>query len=117
MVELDQHDRDRCDSADVAHLLLAYAEKLDWNRMLHRFGGYWHVLLSHLLLFTFIYPSEAHRIPIRVMQELNRRFQQELGKKLSDQRLCRGTLLSMTQYSTDVRRWGYEDARELKEAF
>ena len=56
-------DRDRYDGADVAHLLRQHAEKMDWERLLRRFGSYWHVLLSHLLLFGFIYPSERASHP------------------------------------------------------
>lgn len=109
-------DRDRYDGADIAHLIRARAEKLDWDRLLRRFGGYWHVLLSHLLLFTFIYPSEFDRIPTRLMQELLHRLDQELKNPPSKERMCRGTLFSMSQYLTDIRRWGYKDARELSEA-
>lgn len=108
-------DRNRYDGADVAHLIRARAEQIDWDRLLRRFGAYWHVLLSHLLLFTFIYPSESARIPERVMQELMRRLQRELQKPALKERICRGTLLSMTQYHLDIIRWGYKDARELKE--
>jgi hypothetical protein len=109
-------DRDRFDGADVAHLLRQHAEKLDWDRLLRRFGGYWHVLLSHLLLFRFIYPSERGRIPVSVMRELLRRLNREMSESPSTERVCRGTLVSMSQYSRDITRWGYEDARELKEA-
>src|SRR5262245_13393070 len=36
-------ERDRCDSADVAHLLRFCAERLDWDRLLARFGPHWRV--------------------------------------------------------------------------
>jgi hypothetical protein len=109
-------DRDRYDGADVAHLFQALAEKLDWDRLLRRFGAYWHVLLSHLLLFTFIYPSETGRIPDRIMQELIDRMQQELkNKSIPRERICRGSLLSMDQYHIDILQRGYLDAREWKE--
>jgi hypothetical protein len=109
-------DRDRCDAADVAHLIRAHAERLDWNRILRRLGDYWPVLLSHLVLFTFIYPSESHRIPGWLMTDLLRRMQQQAGPA-SEERLCRGTMLSMTQYRVDILRWGYKDARDLKGIF
>jgi hypothetical protein len=108
-------DRDRFDGADVAHLFRARAEDLNWDRILRRFGAFWHVLLSHLLLFSFIYPSERHRIPAAVMQELLHRVQQELKRPSTTDRICRGTLLSMTQYRVDLLQWDYRDARETKE--
>src|SRR5690349_11249836 len=48
-------ERERFDGADVAHLLRARAERLDWDRLLDRFGEHWPVLLSHLILFGYIY--------------------------------------------------------------
>jgi hypothetical protein len=106
-------DRDRFDGGDVAHLIRAYAERLDWNRLIRRFGVYWHVLLIHLLLFAFIYPAERDRIPELVLQELLDRLQKELNTPVAQQAVCRGTLFSMSQYQVDIRRWGYHDAREL----
>jgi hypothetical protein len=84
--------------------------------LLRRFGNYWHVLLSHLLLFTFIYPSERNRVPEELMRELLYRLEQELKEPVSKEPICRGTLFSMSQYRVDITRWGYEDARELREA-
>src|SRR5262249_50329766 len=43
-------ERERYDGADVAHLLLACGARLDWQRLLARFGRHWRVLLSHLVL-------------------------------------------------------------------
>jgi hypothetical protein len=56
-------ERERFDGADVAHLLRAGAERIDWSRMLRRFGEHWRVLHSHLLLFGYVYPGEQERIP------------------------------------------------------
>jgi hypothetical protein len=47
-------ERERYDGADIAHLLRASAERLDWHRLLERFDAHWPVLLSHLILFGFI---------------------------------------------------------------
>lgn len=52
-------ERERYDGADVAHLLHCCAEELDWQRLLARFGEHWRVLLSHLVLFGYIYPAPA----------------------------------------------------------
>ena len=42
-------ERERYDGADVAHILRACAETLDWPRLLQRFDGHWRVLLQHLV--------------------------------------------------------------------
>jgi len=104
-------ERERYDGADVSHILRSCAESLDWERVLQRFDPHWQLLLSHLVLFGFFYPSERHRIPARVMTELQNRLQQELNNPPSGDRVCRGTLTSRAQYLLDIGRYGYEDAR------
>jgi len=104
-------ERERFDGADVAHLLRACAAQIDWQHLLRRFGGNWRVLLSHLILFGYIYPSERQRLPSWVMQALLRRLTVSLSAPSPTQRLCRGTLLSRQQYLIDVEQWGYLDAR------
>jgi Uncharacterised nucleotidyltransferase len=103
-------ERERFDGADIAHLLCSCAEQLDWRHLLKRFGPDWRVLLSHLVLFGYIYPSEQERIPKAVMDELIRRLQTATpwGER---QRVCRGTLLSRKQYLVDVQKLGFRDAR------
>ena len=104
-------ERERYDGADIMHLLLACAERLDWRRLLARFDVHWRVLLSYLGLFGFVYPSEQARIPGWVMRDLIERLSRELRVPPSPRRVCQGTLLSREQYLTDVGRWGFEDAR------
>lgn len=104
-------ERDRYDGADVAHILLARADSLDWERLLRRFGGFWRVLLSHVVLFGFIYPPERGRIPRWVMDELLGRLREETGEPPAPDKVCRGTLLSWSQYLVDVSDGGWRDAR------
>jgi hypothetical protein len=104
-------ERERYDGADVAHLLRACGPDLDWQRLLRRFGQHWHVLLSHLVLFNFIYPSERDRIPSTVVHELTRRLVDEVSAPTPTERVCRGTVLSRQQYLIDVNEWGYRDVR------
>lgn len=106
-------ERERYDGADVAHLLRACAARLDWRRLLERFGPHWRVLLSHLILFGYIYPSERPLVPSPVMGSLLDQLQIEKGGPLSKNHVCRGTLLSRTQYRDDVEAWGYADARQM----
>jgi hypothetical protein len=104
-------ERERYDGADIAHLLHARAERLDWSRLLDRMGAHWRVLLSHLVLFSFIYPGESHRAPAWIMRELLDRLRNELDAPGSSTRLCRGTLVSREQYLHDLQHQDYIDAR------
>jgi hypothetical protein len=105
------NERERYDGADIMHLLLACADRLDWRRLLARFDAHWRVLLSYLGLFGFVYPSERARIPAWVMVELIERLSRESCAPPPPRRVCQGTLLSREQYLTDVGMWGFEDAR------
>jgi len=105
-------ERERYDGADVAHLIRVHGpDRLDWQRLLRRFGPHWRVLLSHLVLFGFIYPGERWRVPDEVMGELIGRLGAEADGRHQDERLCCGTFLSRAQYLPDIQTWGYRDAR------
>jgi len=102
-------ERDRYDGADVAHLILRRGQKLDWRRLLKRFaGGHERVLLSHLILFGYVYPSEKHVVPDWLIDELEA---QRRAEPKVDQPICRGTCIAQHQYQIDVHQWGYHDAR------
>jgi predicted nucleotidyltransferase len=103
-------ERERFDGADIAHILQSCADKLDWPHLVRRFGPDWRVLLSHLVLFGYIYPGERDKIPTAIMDDLIARLQSEkrsAGAKL----ICNGTLLSRKQYLLDVQERGFRDAR------
>jgi hypothetical protein len=123
-------ERERFDGADVAHLLRARADQIDWDRLIPRFGDHWPVLLSHLILFGYIYPEEQGKIPATVTGLLLDRQQQRLAASAgqpasveepattgaddqadADGPVCQGTVLSRTQYVVDIDEWGYQDAR------
>jgi hypothetical protein len=105
-------ERERYDGADVAHLLRHCSGLLNWDRLLRRFGPHWRVLLSHLVLFGFIYPGERALIPASVMRDLMNRLLAELEVPTRDSKVCQGTLLSRAQYLVDIDEWGYDDARQ-----
>jgi hypothetical protein len=105
-------ERERYDGADVAHLLRANAEQLDWKGLVRRFGRHWRVLLAHLTLFGFIYPGERDRVPRWVMDTLLARLAAETRQPPAvDPHVCAGTLLSREQYLHDVEQLGYVDGR------
>lgn len=116
-------ERERFDGADIAHLVRAQGRTLDWRRLIDRFGERWRVLLAHLTLFDFIYPSEHGRIPGWVRREL---LERAIADSVADEDaaepsgeepdeaaplLCNGTLLSRAQYLPDLERFGYLDGR------
>ena len=102
-------ERERFDGADVLHLVRALGPALDWDRLLMRFDDHWPVLLSHIVLFRFVYPNRRHAVPEWVVDELTQRFV-ELPMK-PNVTVCRGTLLSREQYLPDLEQFGYQDAR------
>ena len=104
-------ERERFDGADVAHIFRHCSGLLNWDRLVRRFGTNWRVLLSHLVLFGFIYPGERALIPSATMKELLNRLLAELDVPTRDSKVCQGTLLSRAQYLVDIDDWGYEDAR------
>lgn len=109
-------ERERFDGADVAHLILARGHRMDWRRLLMRFGGHWRLLLAHLILFEFIYPDDAWLIPRWLRDELLERLQEDepLDASCAERlqgKTCAGTLLSREQYLSDISAWGYQDAR------
>ena len=105
-------ERERFDGADVAHVLHSRAADLDWDRLLRRFEphGGWRVLLAHLVLFGYIYPGDAQLIPGRVLSALAGRLSGD-ASNTEDERVCRGPILSRSQFLVDTLQWGYVDAR------
>src|SRR5437868_3645140 len=102
-------ERERYDGADIAHLIESCAEQIDWEHLVELFGPDWRLLLSHLILFGYIFPSERHRVPARILDNLLDRLRKEPPDEVS--RTCRGTLLSRQQYLRDVQERGFRDAR------
>lgn len=106
-------ERERYDGADVNHIVYVCGDRMDWDHLLWRFGDHWPVLLSHLVLYRFSYPGQRDKVPERIWRELlDRASALENEPDLAD--LCRGTLLSKTQYRIDLTHWGFRDARPLE---
>ena len=103
-------ERERFDGGDVMHLLLRCGKSLDWDRLLARFGDNWRLLFTYLTLFGFVYPGVQGPIPDNVYQSLLDRARQPEAQQ-ADPPLCRGTLISRTQYLIDIGRWAFSDAR------
>ena len=107
-------ERHRFDGGDVIHLLDSCGESLDWNRLLNRFGKNWMVLFAHLVLYRFTYPSHSQPQMVLLIERLLARAAAEcnLPDEMScdDAPLCRGTLLSLLDYLSDVQNGSHFDA-------
>jgi hypothetical protein len=106
-------ERERFDGADVIHILLKSADRIDWDYLVERFGPHWRILLTHLVLFGFVYPSRRSLIPEEIMAALIGRLKEEVETTAPTDPVCYGTLLSRAQYLTDVEEEGFTDARLL----
>jgi hypothetical protein len=104
-------ERERYDGADLIHLLRARGLRLDWDRLLVRFDVHWRILLSHLVLFGFVYPADRELVPLAVMNELLDRLRNEMLAATPQDSICLGTLLSREQYLNDIDQQGLQDAR------
>lgn len=102
-------ERERFDGADVIHLIESCGRKMDWEHLLGRFGPDWPVLLSHLVLFDYVFPGERNRVPNNLVSRLLQRL--TTNGAATGSRLCRGTLLSRQQYLRDIEERGFKDAR------
>lgn len=101
-------DRDRFDGADVLHLILHRGREFDWQRLLRRFAGHERVLLSHLVLFDYAYPSERDVIPDEVRQRL---LDAASHSAAESGRVCFGTNVSQRGFQVDISDHGFADGR------
>jgi hypothetical protein len=111
-------ERERYDGHDITNLIRARGAEMDWERLLARFGEHWEVLLSHLVMYAYAFPSERNAVPRWVRDELLRRSLAQLHEAdAPERRACRGTLVSREQYRHVVEHLGYDDERgALREA-
>ncbi|MBI4035895.1 hypothetical protein HY383_03015 [Candidatus Daviesbacteria bacterium] len=101
-------DRSRFDGADINHLILIVGKQLDWRRILARMENHWEILFSLIINFRFIYPSERELIPKWLLDELITRLTFQLTNPTPIDKICRGPLLSRTQYKLDLEKLGFE---------
>ena len=104
-------ERERFDGADIMHVIRTSGPDLDWPRLIARFGDHWRVLLSHLVMYAFVYPSERHQVPAWVADELTQRLASGWSDDLRNGKTCCGTLLSREQYLPDIEQHGFVDGR------
>lgn len=102
-------NRERFDGADVNHIILKKGKELDWKRLMVHLEQHWHLLLSQLINFQFVYPSDFHDIiPRWVFDKLMERAHEQYDLPPSQEKVCRGPIIDQTQYSTDIKEWNYK---------
>jgi hypothetical protein len=101
--------RHRYDGADVAHVILKAHDKIDWQRLLAYMELHWEVLLTHLLNFRWIYPTERDHVPAWLLDELLERLSKQRELPPPQMKVCRGRMFSRIDYEIDVKEWGFAD--------
>ena len=103
----EQDQRNRHDGVDIVHLILKQREAIDWQRLIMYMSPHWEVLLCHLLMFRWIYPSERDAIPDWLLDDLLERLSRQREGPPSATKLCRGRLLSSSDYRSATEKWGF----------
>ena len=104
-------ERHRHDMSDIVHLILCLGDELDWHRLVDRVGSNWPLLLSQVLMFSYVYPGYKANIPAWVPERLLENARQEFARGEEDVDLTRGPMISRFSFTIDVREWGFSDPR------
>lgn len=97
--------RERFDGSDIAHLLRACGDRLDWQRLLDLIGCHWELLYWSLIFFAYIYPARISVVPERIWFELGERFRQRIAHP-DKGAPSRGSLVDPCMFAIDVSEWG-----------
>ena len=101
--------RYRYDGADIVHVMLVKHDQIDWEWLLSSMELYWEVLLINILNFRFVYPTERDLVPRWLYEELIDRLKAQDDMPAASIKICRGRLISPTDYVVDVTEWGFAD--------
>jgi hypothetical protein len=104
-------ERHRHDMSDIVHLILCLGESLDWHRLIERVGPNWPLLLSQVLMFSYVYPGYKANIPKWVPEQLLENARREFEREEEELDLTRGPMISRFSFTIDVREWGFSDPR------
>jgi len=104
-------ERHRHDMSDIVHLILCHGEALDWDRLVNRVGEHWPLLLSQILMFSYVYPGYRTKVPSWVPQQLLERARGQVGRNEDDANIIRGPLISRFSFTIDEREWGFNSPR------
>jgi hypothetical protein len=104
-------ERHRHDMSDIVHLILCHGETLDWERLLNRVGEHWPLLLSQILMFSYVYPGYRTNVPAWVPEQLLERARAQAGRNSEDCDFTRGPLISRFSFTIDTNEWGFNSPR------
>jgi hypothetical protein len=102
--------RERFDGSDIAHVIYAAGDRMDWQRLLNLVGDHWGVLLWSLVLFHYVYPS-SEAVPKWIWAELLAKLHGELESPNSEAPF-RGSLIDERMFAIDVSEWNLENLIE-----
>lgn len=109
--------RERFDGSDICHLIYCHGPDLDWHRLLAATGDHWPLLLWHLMLFQYVYPAAADKVPPPVWRRLWTRWwrqhrgggaQRSRGRAVTAPDF-RGGLIDPVMFAPDLELWGLAD--------
>ncbi len=104
-------ERHRHDMSDIVHVILCHGDTLDWERLVARVGEHWPLLLSQILMFSYVYPAYRSNVPAWVTERLLEHARAQIGKEEADPAFTRGPLISRFSFMIDVREWGFNSPR------
>jgi hypothetical protein len=104
-------ERHRHDMSDIVHLILCLGDEIDWQRLVDRVAGNWPLLLSQVLMFSYVYPGHKANIPAWVPERLLQNARDMFARGEEDVDLTRGPMISRFSFTIDVREWGFADPR------
>jgi hypothetical protein len=105
-------ERHRHDMSDIVHLILCQGGSLDWERLVERTGENWPLLLSQVLMFSYVYPGYRTNIPSWVPEQLLEKARAQVGRDEDGAEFTRGPLISRFSFTIDVREWGFTSPRD-----
>lgn len=99
--------RERFDGSDICHMFYRCGAALDWGRLLGAVGEHWEMLLWHLQLFRYVYPSAAALVPTALWDELLARL-----RAPARETRFRGSLVDPLMFAPDVALWGLDNIED-----
>lgn len=100
-------ERHRHDMSDIVHLILSQGKALAWERILERVGENWPLLLSQILMFSYVYPGYRTNVPSWVPERLLDKARAQIGRDEEGLDFTRGPLISRFSFTIDLVEWGF----------